>query len=72
MGAATAKAILRHRLVLWEKHGATAVGEDLLAAFDLLDAINKSAALHLACRTAAFQPRGLTEQQIAALRKGKP
>ena len=72
MGAATAKAILRHRLVLWEKHGATAVGEDLLAAFDLLDAINKSAALHLACRTAGFQPRGLTEQQIAALRKGKP
>jgi len=69
VGQATAAALQRRPLVLWEKHGATAVGDDLLAAFDLLDAINKSATLYLACRTAGFQPRGLTEQQIAALRR---
>jgi rhamnulose-1-phosphate aldolase len=69
VGAATARAVVRHPVVLWEKHGATAVGDDLLDAFDLLDAVNKSARLYLACRTAGFQPRGLTEQQIAALRK---
>lgn len=69
VGAATARAVQRHPVVLWEKHGATAVGTDLLDAFDLLDAINKSARLYLACRTAGFQPRGLTEQQIAALRR---
>jgi len=69
MGAATAKAVSRHHLVLWEKHGATVVGDDVVSAFDLLDAINKSAALHLACRAAGFQPRGLSEQQIAALLK---
>jgi rhamnulose-1-phosphate aldolase len=71
VAAATAKAIARHQVVLWEKHGATVAGDDLVDAFDLLDAINKSAALHLACRTAGFQPRGLSEQQIAALRKGR-
>jgi rhamnulose-1-phosphate aldolase len=65
---ATARATARHAVVLWEKHGATVVGDDLLSAFDLLDAINKSAVLYLACRTAGYQPRGLTEQQIAALR----
>lgn len=70
IGAATARAVQRHELVLWEKHGATAVGEDLAAAFDLLDAVNKSAVLYLACRTAGFQPRGLDEQQVAALRRG--
>jgi len=57
--------------VVWEKHAPFAVGDDLLAAFDLIDAINKSAALYLACRTAGFQPRGLSEQQIAALRKSR-
>jgi len=72
MGDATARAITRHPLVLWEKHGATVAGDDLVEAFDLLDAVNKSAALHLACRTAGFQPRGLSEQQVAALRKGRP
>jgi rhamnulose-1-phosphate aldolase len=71
VGAATAHAVQRHAIALWEKHGAIVVGDDLLAAFDLLDTINKSAALYLACRTAGFQPRGLTEQQIAALRKGR-
>jgi rhamnulose-1-phosphate aldolase len=69
VGAATARAVRSHPVVLWEKHGATAVGADLLDAFDLLDAVNKSARLYLACRTAGFQPRGLTEQQIAALRR---
>jgi rhamnulose-1-phosphate aldolase len=69
MGAATASAVVRHQLVLWDKHGAAAVGDDLVEAFDLLDTINKSAALHLACRAAGFQPRGLSEQQIAALRR---
>jgi rhamnulose-1-phosphate aldolase len=69
VGTATARASEQHALVVWEKHGATVIGDDLLDAFDLLDAINKSAALYLACRTAGFQPRGLTEQQIAALRR---
>jgi rhamnulose-1-phosphate aldolase len=69
VGSATARAVQRHSVVLWEKHGATAVGADLLDAFDLLDAVNKSAKLYLACRTAGFQPRGLSEQQIAALRR---
>ena len=68
IGAAPAGTGARHAIVLWEKHGAFAVGDDLLSAFDLLDAINKSAVLYLACRTAGFQPRGLSEQQIAALR----
>ena len=54
----------RHKVVMWEKHGALAVGEGPLEAFDLIDAMNKAATLYLLCKNTGVPPRGLTREQI--------
>jgi rhamnulose-1-phosphate aldolase len=62
---ATVKALERkHKVVMWEKHGALAVGKDPLEAFDLIDAMNKSATLYLLCKNTGQNPQGLTREQI--------
>ena len=62
---ATVKALERkHKVVMWEKHGALAVGKDPLEAFDLIDAMNKSATLYLLCKNTGQNPQGLTKEQI--------
>lgn len=62
---ATVKALERgHKIVMWEKHGALAVGTDPLEAFDLVDAMNKAAILYLLCLNTGRKPQGLTPAQI--------
>jgi rhamnulose-1-phosphate aldolase len=63
-GLASAAALERHQVALWEKHGAVAAGADLDEAFDRIDTLNKSAKLYLACRSAGFEPEGLTAAQL--------
>ncbi len=61
----TVKALERkHKVVMWEKHGALAVGRDPLEAFDLIDAMNKAATLYLLCKQTGAAPQGLTREQI--------
>jgi rhamnulose-1-phosphate aldolase len=61
----TVKALGRkHKVVMWEKHGALAVGKDPFEAFDLIDAMNKAAILYLLCKQAGEDPQGLTREQI--------
>jgi rhamnulose-1-phosphate aldolase len=61
----TVKALERkHKVVLWEKHGILAVGQDAVEAFDLIDAMNKAAILYLLCRQTGQKPQGLTREQI--------
>lgn len=68
--AAATVASLEHRaIVVWEKHGCIAVGQDVQEAFDLIDVTNKSAQLFFLCRRAGFEPQGLTGQQIEELKK---
>ncbi len=67
MARDTAAVFRRHEIALWEKHGCVAVGEDVDAAFDLIDCLNKSAALYLLCRSAGFKPRGLSKAQLSRL-----
>ncbi|HEY5037766.1 MAG TPA: rhamnulose-1-phosphate aldolase [bacterium] len=65
LAEATVKALERkHKVVMWEKHGALAVGADPFEAFDLIDAMNKSAILYLLCNQAGVNPQGLTREQI--------
>ena len=61
-----------HEIVLWEKHGVVAVGKDALEAFDLIDAMNKSATLYLLCRGAGTRPRGLSRAQIREIGRSFP
>jgi len=67
--AATLQAMREHRVVLWEKHGAVAVGRDVFEAFDLIDTLNKSAQIFFLCMTAGAPPQGLTEAQVDELQR---
>jgi len=67
--AATVFAMEEHRIVLWEKHGAVAVGADVFAAFDLIDTLNKSAQLYFLCRIAGAEPAGLSAAQVVELER---
>lgn len=66
---ATAAALSRRPIVLWDRHGAIAVGEDLEQAFDRIDAATKAARLYLLCRRAGFEPKGLNSEQLADLER---
>jgi rhamnulose-1-phosphate aldolase len=57
-----------HSVVIWEKHGCLAVGENLIEAFDQIDILAKSANIFFTCRNAGFEPQGMTEKQLEEIR----
>lgn len=59
LAEATLKALKGHRVVLWEKHGCTAIGRDVLEAFDLIDTVNKAAEIFFLCQKGGHEPEGL-------------
>jgi rhamnulose-1-phosphate aldolase len=67
MAKATIKQLENHDVVMWEKHGTLAVGDDIGHCFDLIDTLTKSAKIYLAAKTAGFEPQGLTQEQMAEL-----
>ena len=56
-------------IILWEKHGALATGENIEKAFDYLDVANKGAKMLLMAWSAGFEPTGLTLQEMKDLEK---
>lgn len=56
-------------VIMWEKHGTFAVGEDVLDAFDKIDIMSKSARIFFMVRQAGYVPEGLTDKQIDELKK---
>lgn len=69
MGRATVEAVKERPVLVWEKHGCLAVGRGVLEAFDLLDTVNKGAALYLAARASGEEPEGMSEEEMAAVRR---
>lgn len=63
----TIEGLKNRDIVLWEKHGALACGEDAEAAFDYLDVANKGAKLLLKAWTAGFEPAGLSREELDEL-----
>lgn len=51
-------------VVLWEKHGVFAVGEDIMEAFDQVDVLNKSAQIYMSARNMGFEPAGMTTKEM--------
>jgi len=73
LAEATVKVLSKgFKVVMWEKHGALAVGKDPDEAFDLLDAMNKAATLYLHCLHAGRKPQGLTKAQIEQIARTYP
>lgn len=66
---ATISWLEKHDVIMWEKHGCLAVGEDILQCFDLIDTLSKSARIYLDARTAGFEPQGLSDEQLDELAK---
>jgi len=64
----TTEALLINDVAIWEKHGATASGEDVLQAFDYVDVANKGAKLFLMCLASGFQPEGVSQQDMDTLK----
>jgi rhamnulose-1-phosphate aldolase len=65
---ATVEALANHDVVMWEKHGCLAIGEEVFATFDLIDTLSKSAQIYLLCKSAGIEPEGLTDQQLIDLK----
>lgn len=68
LSAATIAELERHRVVVWEKHGCAAIGNDIYQAFDLIDLAEKAAGIYLLCRASAHQFQGLNIRQIRNLK----
>lgn len=64
----TLQSLEKHRVIIWEKHGCLAVGENLFEAFDQIDILAKSANIFFTCRNAGFDPEGMTDEQLAEIR----
>lgn len=56
-------------VVMWEKHGVFAVGEDVMEAFDMIDTLTKSAIIYMDARAMGFVPDGMSQEQMQALSK---
>lgn len=61
--------IKKHNVVLWEKHGVFAVGEDIVEAFDEVDVLNKAAILYMSACSMGFIPDGMTDQAMTDIRQ---
>ena len=64
LARATIARLDRHDVVLWEKHGILAVGDDLIECFDAIDTLSKAAQIYLNARQAGYEPQGLTDRQL--------
>lgn len=67
LAVATLKHLPLRDVVLWEKHGALATGEDIEKAFDFLDVSNKGAKMYLLAKSAGFEPSGLSVEQLKGI-----
>ncbi|MDR0542264.1 MAG: rhamnulose-1-phosphate aldolase [Dysgonamonadaceae bacterium] len=65
---ATIQALVEYDVVMWEKHGVTAVGENIMEAFDMVDTLSKAAQIYLVAKSMGFEPQGTTPEQMNELK----
>ena len=58
------KELTDYDVVMWEKHGVLAVGNDILEAFDQVDVLSKSAQIYIAAKNMGFTPDGMTDEAM--------
>lgn len=64
----TAEGFVSHKLLIWERHGALACGENVSEAFDRLDIASKAASIFLECKNAGYSPKALNNKEIELLK----
>jgi len=65
---ATIEELAEYDVVMWEKHGVVATGEDIMEAFDMIDTLSKSAQIYLTAKSMGFEPEGMTKGQMNELK----
>lgn len=65
LAEATREKLAKHRVALWDKHGAIASGASLDQALDRIEMADKAAAVYLELRSAGIEPAGLSDPQLA-------
>lgn len=66
---ATVKELADYDVVMWEKHGVCAVGENIMEAFDMVDTLSKSAQIYLTAKSMGFEPKGTSMEDMQALKE---
>lgn len=66
---ATIKALGKHQVALWEKHGVFAIGSDVFDTFDLIDILGKSAKIYFLAMSSGHEPQGLNNKQLEILKE---
>jgi rhamnulose-1-phosphate aldolase len=69
LAEATVNSLQSKDVVVWKKHGAIAVGDDVEEAFDFIDVANKGARIFLQCLSAGFIPEGLSPGELEELKQ---
>lgn len=64
LAEATIDELSDYDVVMWEKHGVFAVDTDIMAAFDQVDVLNKSALIYIAAKNMGFEPEGMSQEQM--------
>ena len=64
LAEATIRELDDYDVVMWEKHGVFAVDTDIMAAFDQVDVLNKSALIYIAAKNMGFEPEGMSQTQM--------
>jgi len=70
LAKASKEKLKKFRLALWDKHGVIASGKSLNEALDRIEVVEKAAAIYLQLRSMGIEPDGLSDDQIAATRRG--
>ena len=64
LAEATIRELADYDVVMWEKHGVCAVGEDIMDAFDQVDVLSKSAQIYINGKNMGFVPEGMSREQM--------
>lgn len=64
LAEATIRELDDYDVVMWEKHGVCAVGEDIMDAFDQVDVLSKSAQIYINGKNMGFEPEGMSREQM--------
>lgn len=64
LAQATIKELAEYDVVMWEKHGICAVGQDIMDAFDQIDVLSKSAQIYINAKSMGFEPDGMSQEQM--------
>lgn len=63
----TVRQLDEYDVVMWEKHGVFAIDTDVMAAFDQIDVLNKSALIYIAAKNMGEEPEGMSDAQMAEM-----